>query len=84
MEWIKVKEIQGIVKAQIIKGLLEASGIPVKLKHETAAVLFGISMNGIGKVEILVPQEYENLAKNLIEKAEGLKNGLDSQDNRYI
>ena len=84
MKWIKIKEAQGIVKAQIIKGLLEASGIPVKLKHETAAVLFGITMNGIGKVEILVPREYENLAKNLIEKAEELKNGMDSQDSGHV
>jgi len=70
MEWVKIKEVQGIVKAQIIRGLLEANGIPVKLKHETAAVLFGITMNGIGKVEIAVPEEYKELAEELIKRAE--------------
>ncbi len=67
MEWVRVKRVQGMVEANIIKGLLEANGVPVRLKHETAAVLFGLTLDGLGEVEILVPENYKNYAKRIIE-----------------
>ncbi len=70
MEWVRVKRVQGMVEANIIKGLLEANGVPVRLKHETAAVLFGLTLNGLGEVEILVPENYKNYAKRIIETSQ--------------
>ncbi len=70
MEWVRVKRVQGMVEANIIKGLLEANGVPVRLKHETAAVLFGLTLNGLGEVEILVPENYRDYAKRIIETSQ--------------
>jgi hypothetical protein len=64
--WVKIAEVSGITEAQILKGLLESNGIPVKLRYETAAALFGIRMNGIGKVEVMIPTEYEKMASQLL------------------
>ena len=64
--WIKITEVFGITEAQIVKGLLSSHGIPVKLRYESAAALFGIRLNGIGKVEVLVPTEYKKLAQQLL------------------
>ncbi len=66
--WRELTEVYGIVEAQIIKGLLESNGIPVKLQYETAALLFGIRMNGLGKVKILVPEEYLSLAAKVLKE----------------
>ncbi|WP_083498577.1 putative signal transducing protein [Thermosulfidibacter takaii] len=72
--WVKIAEISGITEAQIVKGLLESQGIPVKLRYETAAALFGIRMNGIGKVEVMVPAEYKNAAQQILVNSQHLDN----------
>ena len=65
-EWCEVARVQGLTEAHIIRGLLESNRIPVKLMHESAAVLFGITMNGIGEVRILVPLPFKESASSLI------------------
>ncbi len=75
--WVAVKKAQGLVEANIIKSLLEAHGIPVELRYETAAALFGLTLDGLGEVEILVPENYVGYAKSVISKAEE-KDGLDT------
>ncbi len=57
-EWVVIKKVQGLTEAHIIKGLLESHGIPVKLQYETASVLFGIRMDGIGEVRILIQSKF--------------------------
>ena len=69
-EWVKVAEVQGLMKAYIIKGRLEAEGIPVKLKYEVIAKIYGLTVDGIGLVEIFVERGYENDATRIIELSE--------------
>ena len=69
-QWCELTEVYGIVEAQIIKGLLESNGIPTKLQYETAALLFGIRMDGLGRVKILVPEEYLYLAAKVLKEKE--------------
>lgn len=49
--------VEGSLEAEIIKSKLESYGIPVLLQYEAAGRIFGITMNGLGKVRIMVPQE---------------------------
>lgn len=67
-------------EAQIIKAKLEAEGIPVLLTYDSAAVLYGLTADGLGKVEIKVPEEYEEEARKLIEESEKLEEGENTDE----
>ena len=64
-------ELEGLMEAEIIKGKLESRGIPALLQYESAGRIFGITMDGLGKVKIMVPADlYEEAEKVLQEKPE--------------
>ena len=63
MKLVIIDTVYGINMANIIKSKLESYGIPVLLKYESAGITFGITLNGLGKVEIEVPQEFEKEAR---------------------
>lgn len=60
--------------ANIIKSHLESEGIPVLLQYESVGRVFGLTVNGLGQVRILVPQEFAEDAKNIIETRESAEN----------
>ena len=45
----------GYMEAQIIKGRLETEGIPVLLSYESAGLVYGLTIDGLGEVKIMVP-----------------------------
>ncbi len=49
--------VEGMVEAEIIKSKLESADIPSLLKFEAVGRLLGITMDGLGKVKILVRSE---------------------------
>jgi hypothetical protein len=61
-----VKICQGIDLAQIYKSKLEAAGIPALLKYESAGLVFGITVDGLGEVRILVPEDLADKARQLL------------------
>ncbi len=61
-----LKVVQGQIEAQIIKAKLESEGIPVLLSYESAGVVYGLTLDGLGEVHILVPEECLARAKALI------------------
>lgn len=65
-ELICVRACQGWDLAQIFKSKLEAAGIPVLLKYDAASIVFGITVDGLGRVRILVPQSYAAEAEQLL------------------
>jgi len=56
----------GQPEAQIIRGRLESQCIPSVLKYESAGVVFGLTIDGLGQVEIQVPSEMAQEAKELL------------------
>lgn len=58
------------MEAEIIKRRLESFGIPVLLRYETAGQLFGITMDGLGKVKILVSPDHLEEARQLLQPEE--------------
>jgi hypothetical protein len=54
--WEELTVIGGLVPAQLFKTRLESAGIPVLLNYESAARLFGLTLNGLGKIRVMVPQ----------------------------
>ena len=56
----------GLMQAEIIKGRLESAGIPAMLDYESLGRVMGITVDGLGEVRILVPDERADEAKELL------------------
>jgi hypothetical protein len=54
------------LEAQIIKGRLESEGIPVLLSYESAGLVYGITVDGLGQVKIMVPRKLAEEAKEIL------------------
>ncbi len=52
----------------IIKGRLESEGIPAMLRYESIGPVYGIAMDGLGQVEVLVPKDFEERARALLKE----------------
>ncbi|MCP4216234.1 MAG: DUF2007 domain-containing protein [bacterium] len=61
--------VEGMMEAEIIKTKLENFEIPCMLKFETAGRLMGISMNGLGKVQVMVSSKDYDYALEIMEEA---------------
>lgn len=66
-EWVLVDEVSGGIQAEILRGLLEANGIPVWLNQEGAGRAYGLTIPALGAVQILVPSDVEKRALELLE-----------------
>jgi hypothetical protein len=58
---------QGLPRAHVIKGKLESAGIPVLLKYESIGPIYGITVDGLGQVQIMVPEAYADEARALLD-----------------
>jgi len=65
--FIVVSKVQGELQASVIKSHLESEGIPVLLEYESVSKVFGLTVNGLGEVIVLVPLELAEQAKRIIE-----------------
>lgn len=54
------------MEAQIIKGRLESEGIPTLLSYDSASLVYGLTIDGLGEVKILVPKHLANEAKEIL------------------
>jgi len=72
---VVVQRCYGLDVAQIFKSKLEAAGIPVLLQYESAGPVIGITVDGLGEVRVLVPEELAAQAEALLtEQADGSPN----------
>jgi hypothetical protein len=60
----------GLLPAEVIKSKLAAAGIPALLRYQSAGPVIGITVDGLGEVEVQVPEEFEEDALSLIEPVE--------------
>lgn len=61
-----VRMCQGWHQAQIFKSKLEAAEIPVLLQYESAGLIFGLTVDGLGQVRVMVPEDYAAEAEALL------------------
>jgi hypothetical protein len=61
-----VRTCQGLDVAQIYRSKLEAMEIPVLLQYESAGVIYGITVDGLGAVRVMVPAQYADEAMALL------------------
>lgn len=63
---VTVYRSQGILGAEVVKAKLEAAGIPALLKYESAGLVLGLTVDGLGQVEVQVTADREAEATALI------------------
>jgi hypothetical protein len=64
---IVVGVVPGRLEAEILRGMLEAAGIPVSLSHESAGTVYGFGVGPMAEVEILVPRAHAGEARRLLD-----------------
>ena len=65
-EFVIVYRVWSDPEAQVIKSLLESSGIRCKLVSHVPHSVYPVTVDGLGEVRIMVPQEQEETARALI------------------
>lgn len=65
-ELVEIRVVEGFLEAEILKSKLESFGIPCMLKSETAKRLFGLTLNGLGKVKIIVQKKFRERAEEIL------------------
>ena len=68
--FIAVSTVQGQFAEEQVRAFLEANGIPTEVRGETLRTTYGISIDGLGSVEILVPADKADEARDLLAHAE--------------
>ncbi len=70
----------GQPEAEIIRGRLEVEGIPAMLKYESLGMVYGLTVDGLGQVEVKVPLTYAEAASAIINSGgnAGCGPGLDN------
>jgi hypothetical protein len=61
-----VETIFDLTQAEILRGLLEASGIRVLVSYESAGRAIGLSVGRLGQVDILVPVSQADEARQIL------------------
>jgi len=82
--WEVLTEVDGELNAEIMRGLLEAQGIPVSLSQEGAGKVYGLTIGEFGRVEILVPSGYLVEAHKVLDELNrGVFDTNDSEDSKF-
>ena len=61
----------GRIEANQVQAFLEARGIPSAQRGETLSTTHGLTIDGLGRVEVLVADADEAAARGLLASAEG-------------
>jgi len=60
----------GQIQAQQIRAFLEASGVPSALRGESLSKTHGLTLDGLGRIEVLVAEADKERARALLASAE--------------
>lgn len=63
-----VRVVQGLLRAEVLKSKLESAGIPVLLEYESIGPTLGITVDGLGQVQVMVPDDLADEARSLLEE----------------
>jgi hypothetical protein len=68
---IELLRVQGQINAEPILAALRANGIPARTVGEALGSVYGLTLDGLGEVTIVVPLEHEEQALELLAAADG-------------
>jgi hypothetical protein len=67
---VEVCVTSGLLQAEIIKGKLEVNDIPVLLEYESLGPVMGLTVDGLGQVRVMVPEDKAEMARAVLEAIE--------------
>ena len=79
-DFVVVVRVYGHEKAHLLKSRLEFENIPAQIKYDVAGKLYGIGIDGLGEIRILVPSRYFKKAQNLIGNEDIVKQSRDDKE----
>ncbi len=68
MDWKEIAAFSDPIQAEIVRGFLEAQGVPVRLLQEGAARALGLYLGPFGEIRLMVPRHLERRARRLLEE----------------
>ncbi|MDD5311580.1 MAG: DUF2007 domain-containing protein [Dehalococcoidia bacterium] len=68
---VTIYKAMGQPEAEIVRGRLEVAGIPSVLKYESLGTVYGLTIDGLGQVEVQVPLAFEEAARQLLASTPG-------------
>ncbi len=81
VQWQIVEEVAGDPQAELLGSLLEAQNIPVILSQEGAGRAMGLTIGLLGIVQILVPNEHADQARQILDDYYGrVQNESDDEE----
>ena len=69
---VEVYKASSEMEAQVIKGLLESYGIPCLLQSHAAPSVHVFAVDGMGEVKVMVWEEMEKKARELIKEKDNV------------
>jgi hypothetical protein len=67
---VTVHTADNLPEAEIVKGRLEFEGIPAILKYESAGMVIGVTVDGLGQIDVQVPEAYQKRALEILSRKE--------------
>jgi hypothetical protein len=68
--WVVAYTAAGVLQAQILRGLLEAAGLPVQIAQEGAGAVYAFTVGPMGEADLLVPADRLEEARALLAEYE--------------
>ncbi len=68
---VEVLRVDGRINAEPVIAALRANGIPARLVGEALGSVYGLTLDGLGEVAVVVPAPYAQAARELIADAAG-------------
>jgi hypothetical protein len=66
---VEVLRVDGRINAEPVLAALRANGIPARLVGEALGSVYGLTLDGLGEVAIVVPGPYAEAARQLLADA---------------
>jgi rRNA maturation protein Nop10 len=63
---VTVRTAQGELVAELLRGQLEQEGIPVRIQRESAGIVYGVTVDGMGAQRLQVPESLAEEAKEVL------------------
>jgi hypothetical protein len=64
--FVYLTSVSGGPEVDIVKSLLESYGIPVNISYEAMRTVMGLTMDGMGNVDIFVPADKRDEAEKIL------------------
>jgi len=67
VKWELITTVSGELQADLLRNLLEVQGIKVFLSQEGAGRAVGLTMGPMGEVQVLVPENQSEAARQIVD-----------------